>query len=209
MSTKLKDPCWLAECMQALVGLCQVVQEGAGGSYWKERDVYPLFVLVESIGGQRKYAIEMLRAPVPPPAVPQPPALDEARIQKLKQKDYPVKGCLEMDLFYPPGAVGGKDERKAFITMVIVADAASGFVFPPELGTAAQPIGESLAKGLITAMEAGRSIPAELRIQKEGYKALLSPLAQQLGIPIRIMKSLPNLEKAGTSIFSMMASGPV
>jgi hypothetical protein len=91
----------------------------------------------------------------------------------------------------------------------MVADAASGFLFHPVVGTAAQPVGESLAKGLMNAMEVARSIPAELRVKKKEFQALLDPLAQQLGIPIRVMRSLPNLEQARDSIFNMIAGGPL
>jgi hypothetical protein len=195
----------LAECMQALVAFSKVFLANPESSYWDEEDVYPLLVPAGESGAQRTYEVKSERAPEPPPAVAKPAPLDEIRVQTVLRKDYTLQGCLEADCFLAMGMVGGKNERKACIRMGMVADAASGFLFRPEVAAASQPSGDILVNGLLNAIDDARRLPMEVHVTKEEFRTLLQPFSQQLGIPVKVVKSLPALKAAKSGVMKMMS----
>ena len=197
----------LAECMQALLAFCKVFLANPEGSYWDEGDVYPLLVPAGDAGPQRTYEVKPERAPEPLPAVPQPAPLDEIRVQTVLRKDYTLQGSLEADCFLAMGMVGGKNERKACIRLGMVADAASGFLFRPEVAAGSQPSGDILVNGLLNAIDDAHRLPMEVHVTKDEFKTLLQPFSQQLGIPVKVVKSLPALKAAKAGVLKMMGMG--
>lgn len=194
----------LAECMAALMFLCAIRLSRPETSYWNQEDIYPMIVPV-GINGERTYKIEMHEPGAPPPApAPAPAPLDDARLRKVREKDYTMRGCFEVDCFYVPTMVGGKNDRKAFARLGLITESASGFVFKPELATAEKPVAQILLDSLLNAIDAARFIPAEVRVSSNEFKGLLDPVAQQLGISLHVMKSLPSLERARHSLMAMM-----
>jgi hypothetical protein len=194
----------LAECMAALMFLCAIRLNRPETTYWNQEDLYPMIVPVGN-DGERTFQIEMQEAGDPPPApAPAPATLDDARLRKVREKDYTVRGCFEADCFYMPMMVGGKNERKAFARMGLITDAASGFLFHPEIASAEKSVAEILMDVVLNVIDATRFIPSELRVSSNEFKKLLDPVAQQLGISIRVVKSLPSLDQAKRSMMSMM-----
>ncbi len=194
----------LAECMEALLGFSNICAESGRALYWEKEDVYPMLTPTGNPGPNRKYALELVRAPEPPPTPPQAPVLNEEQVRRMRAQDYAIRGCFEVDSFYPPGAVGGKNERKACVCVGLVTEAGSGFVFHPEVAAPAQSSAPVLAGSLIKAIETARFLPAEVLVRKEEFKTYLAPFTQQLGIPVRVADSLPALERARDSLINMM-----
>lgn len=195
----------LAECMLALLVFCKHFLSHPGHDYWGQEDVYPLLVAVGNPDTEKSYAIETLRVPTPSPVKPQPPVLDELRVRKVLQKDYTCTGCLEADCFFALAMIGEKNERKSCAHVGLVTDAASGFLFKPLLEMPSQSSGEILMNVFLDAVETAGRLPAEVRVSREECAIFLEPLARQLGISVRVVKSLPSLERAKSALLTMMS----
>ena len=191
----------LAECMQALVVFCNKHSKQTV-NYWTEKDTYPL--LVPMPDSPESYKIEIVKVPIPLPAMPKPSVLDEARLSKLRAKDYAMRGCFEADCFYAMAKLGARNERKSFVRIGLVTDAKSGFLFPPEIGMAARSLAEVLPDAILKAIETIKFLPEEIRLDKEEFKTVLAPLAQQLGISLRVVKSSPAVREAKQGLLAMM-----
>lgn len=196
----------LAECMLALIAFCQAFSSGKGTSFWSEEDVYPLLAPVAREGSKSAYAIQKLRVPEPLPPAPEHAVVDEDRVRKILGKDPTLRGCLEADFFLALGKIGEKNQRKSCICMGMVADADSGFLFRPELAVASQPGSKVLASALLNAIDDSKCLPAEVHVRKEEFKIMLDSLTRQLGVPIKVVKSLPSLDRAKRGVLGMMAA---
>ena len=172
-------------------------------SYWNGPDLYPFMVPGNGPKG-KNYEIKKVNAPHPPAAAPPLIEVDQARVRRLQEKDYVLKGAFEADHFYTGSVIGGKNERKAFAHAAFILDAASGFLFRPELGEASHSVGDILARVVLNAIEDASFLPAELRVKKDEFKTLLEPLAQQLGITVQVAKSLPAVERAKKHLFEFL-----
>ena len=130
--------------------------------------------------------------------------MDQARVRRLQAKDYSVRGTFEGDHFYIDAALGGKNERKACGHAALIVDAGSGLVLPPKVGDASHSAGNLLADAVLDAIESAQCLPAELRVNNHDFKTLLEPLAQQLGITVRVAKALPALQRAQKHLFQFL-----
>ena len=192
----------LAECLEAANALFAEIVKHEDLSYWDEPDIYPFMVPRNDPG--RSYEIRKVHAPRPPVADPPPVEVDQARVRRLQGKDYSVRGIFEGDQFYIDAALGGKNERKACGHAALIVDAGSGLVLPPKVGDASHSAGNLLADAVLDAIESAQFLPAELRVNNHDFKTLLEPLAQQLGITVRVVKSLPALQRAQKHLFQFL-----
>lgn len=192
----------LAECMQALIAFCEHLSRQTV-NFWEEEDRYPL--LTPSGAPERgRYQIQTIKAPMPAAPPPKPPVMDETRLRRLRERDYTVRGCLEADSFSSNVKIGGPNERRSFVRVGLVTDATSGFLFPPELGTASKTAGEVLVNAILNAIETANCIPAEVRVSSQEMKVMLEPLVQQIGTALRVVKSLPSLREAKEGLLATM-----
>lgn len=198
----------LARCMQAVVAFCDILMDDLDAPYWQEEDVYPLLVPMGDDGPQQEFDIQQVKAPLPPHAPPVPPAPDEAeaeaRLSRILERDYSVSGVLEAGYVYSRAVVGEANQRKAIVPVAIVTDAESGFLFEPELGTPGQPAGETLLRAVLNAIENRKHLPRELRVSQSDFKVLLEPAAQRIGVAVRVVKSLPEFNRAQKHLLAMM-----
>ncbi|HEY6308560.1 MAG TPA: hypothetical protein VI488_19115 [Candidatus Angelobacter sp.] len=194
----------LARCMQAVVAFCETLLDDPDAPYWEEEDLYPVLALEGADGPRQKFAVRQIKAPAPTPALPVPPILDEARLGRILRQDHAVGGALEVDYFYSNARIGGKNRRQSLLPVALVTDAASGFLFQPELGSPEQSRGESLVRAVLAAIENARYLPHELRVRQKEFKILLEPAAQRLGVPVRLVKSLPALDEAKKHLLAML-----
>ena len=196
----------LAACMDALLALCDRLEADESLYYWDkdEEGYYPFLTPVARRKRGTEYAIELKKVDVPPAPVPEPALLDEVRLRRITEKDYPMRGTLEADCFDSGATLGEKDERKASVYVGLVADAGSGLVFPPQAGTVADGTGNLAARAILTAIEQLQFLPNEIRVKNLELKAALAPLEQRLGIPIREAKSIPALQEARTALIGYM-----
>jgi len=193
----------LAECLEAANALFAEIVKHEDLSYWDEPDTYP-FLVRRNDPETKSYEIRKVKAPRPPAAAPPPVEVDQSRVRRLQAKDYSVKGIFEGDHFHFGAVLGGKNERKAYGHAALIVDAGSGLVFPPKVGEATHSAGNLLADAVLDAIESAQLLPAELRVKKDDFKTLLEPVAQQLGITVLVVKSLPALQRAQKHLFEFL-----
>lgn len=204
-----KEGIVLAECIAAVLAFCERLHKGDTQDYWKDAGVYPCMVPVQVEQNHKRYEVEMTKVPEPVAATPEPAKLDQNRICQIRARNYPIRGAFETEHFYAGGMVGKKDERKACVRMGLVADADTGFVFPPELGMPERAASDILETTLLNAIDTAQFLPGEIRVQQQQFKTFLEPLAREFGLVIRIVKHLPALEQAKEELLTMMGDpGP-
>ena len=76
----------LAECIRAVVVVCTAVARGKKVNFWTEVETYPMVTWVEDPG--TGYQINLIKVTLPPePPTPPPVYLDEAVLNRLRDKD--------------------------------------------------------------------------------------------------------------------------
>jgi hypothetical protein len=199
----------LAECIGAVMALCERMLKGDSQDYWKDAGVFPSMVPAQDCGNRERYDLEMVKVSEPPATTPEPAPLDQGRIRKIRERTYPVRGVFEADHFYGGAMIGKKDERKACVRMGLVADADSGMLLPPELGMPERATSDIIATVVLNAVETAHRLPREIRVTQHQLKTLLEPLAAELGITVRMVKHLPTLEEAKKELLTLMGDpGP-
>ena len=199
----------LAECIGRVLAFCERLRKSDAHDYWKDDGVYPFMVPVQVEPERRRFDIKMVRIPEPVVATPQPTKLDEDRIREVLEKNYPRQGTLEVEHFYAAGMIGKKDERKACVRIGLVADASSGFVFPPELATPERATADIIATAVLNAIDTAQCLPREVRVNQPQFRMFLEPLASELGLAVRTLKRLPALQRAKEELLAMMGEpGP-
>ena len=200
----------LAECQRATIALCDQLSAHADAHYWDEEGVYPLLSRAGEEGSRQEFRVERAEVKEPPLPAPDLPALDEARIGRIRERKYPRDAALEVDSFYAGGMIGGKDERKACTRLALAIDAKTGIAYPPEVSLHSMSIGDALASVVLRAIDAGRVLPREICVGNAAYKLVLDPLANALGFSVRVKKSLPALEFAKEHLLQVMRDpGPL
>jgi len=192
----------LMACVEATTAMFLEYLKHPDTSYWSEPDFYPF--MVPSNAEKRGYEIKKVNVPVPPAPVPVPGVLDEARVKRLREKDYVLKGAFEADHFHSSIIMAEKNARPAFAHIALVSAATSGFAFPPEIGDSSRSPGDVLASAVLNAIETVKFLPAELRVKSSEAKTLLEPLASQLGITLRVVKLLPAIESLKHHLLAYM-----
>ncbi len=199
----------LAECERAMSAFWDVFLRNPDEDYWEKEDVYPLLAPRTEKGKEAEYQIHSVHAPLLPLAMPEPPALDDAHIQRVRDAGFPSEGILEVDHFYGAGMIGKKNERKACFRMALAINAETGFAYPPVVVSAESSAGDALTRLVFQTIEAGRALPREMRVRSSEFKVLLEPLAHALGISMKVLDSLPALDFAKSHLMEMMGDpGP-
>jgi hypothetical protein len=199
----------LAECIGGVLAFCERLRKGDAHDYWKDAGVFPFMVPVEVEQDRKRFDIEMVKVPEPVAATPQPTRLDADRTLKILEKNYPRQGAFEVEQFYAAGMVGKRDERKACIRIGLVADASSGFVFPPELAMPERATADIIATAVLNAIDTAQCLPREICVNQRQFRTFLEPLASKLGLAVRTVKRLPALQRAKEELLAMMGDpGP-
>ncbi|OLB29892.1 MAG: hypothetical protein AUH13_14410 [Acidobacteria bacterium 13_2_20CM_58_27] len=200
----------LAECLEAVIALCESIARNGAPDYWNQPDVYPFLAPTQRGQERLGYDIEMRKITAPLATTPAPARLDQNRIEQIRRRNYPIRGAFEAEHFYAGGTVGKRDERKAIVRLALVADADSGLVFPPEAGMPERATSEMLATAVLSAIETARFLPREVRISHLQWEACLESLARELGFAVRMVKRLPAAEEAKESLLAAMGDpGPL
>ena len=199
----------LAECLESVIALCERIRRGGAPDYWKHRDVYPFLAPIQRGQERLGYDIEMRKITAPLATALATPRLDQNRIEQIQRSNYPVRSAFEAEHFYGGGTIGKRDERKAIVSLGLVADADSGFVFPPELGMPERATSDILATAVLSAIETARFLPREVRVSQLQLEACLESLAKEFRFAVQTVKRLPALEEAKESLLAMMGDpGP-
>jgi hypothetical protein len=108
----------------------------------------------------------------------------------------------EIDAFYTPAPVDGIN-RPFFPYTFLCADQSSGFI----LGTVlAEPSTwqTEFPKTFLDSVEKHKLLPHELSFRKEELRELFEPLANQLGIEVKLTKQLPAVDHAKRELLKFM-----
>jgi hypothetical protein len=198
----------LIRCLQGIITFCRTLSNDRS-AYWGEESVYPFLVPVGSDESRRDYEIKLVKAPEPPPAPLPIIHLNTVQVEELRKQNLPPGGVFEADHFFSTAKIGDKNARKACLRVGLVADAATGMVFPPVLAKPEDATGGILATALVKAMQTARCLPREVHVTEHAFKLLLEPLAKDLGFPVRVRKSMAALELAKDHLLAMMGDpGP-
>lgn len=192
----------LTACVDATNAMFLEVLKYSDTSYWAGPDSYPFMVPNDAV--RRGYDIRKVNVPRPPAPAPVPAVIDETRVRRIQENDYVLKGAFEADHFHSMIPVGEKNARPAFAQVALVSDATSGFAFPPELGDPTRAPGDVLASAVLKAIETIKFLPAELRVKNNDARIFLEPLAGQLGISLRVVKSLPAVQTLKSHLLAYM-----
>jgi hypothetical protein len=190
----------LALCVDSVLAFYEDFEHQPRAGYWDVEDVYPEVVWRKD----KSLRVEGTPVRVTPPPLPELPNLDEVRLAKLSKGDYRVRGILEVDEFYSAAPVGGKNERKACLRMVMAADAEIRFLYMVQAFEPDRPAGEVLMEGVLQTVEKNKFVPAEVRVNDERKRLLLSPLRERLGFELRVVGALPTLEFAKNDLLETL-----
>ncbi|MGH9793198.1 MAG: DUF7309 domain-containing protein [Candidatus Acidiferrales bacterium] len=201
----------LAECQRAVITICDLVAANSGASYWSSPDTYPVLSRVDGAGSQPEFRIEATQVKSSPAPPLECPAVDESRLQKIREGQYPRRAVvLEVDHFHGAGMIGDRNQRKACFRMALAVDAQTAFAYPPELSLPSASTGEALANVVLNAIESGRMLPREIRVGNAAYMPVLDPIARALGVSVRVHKSLRALEFTKKHLLEAMGDpGPL
>ena len=192
----------LTACVDAMNAMFLEFLKYKDDSYWDGPDSYPFMVPNNAV--RRGYDIRKVNVPRPPAPAPIPAVIDEVRIKRIQANDYVLKGAFEADHFQSMITVGEKNERPALAQVALVSDAASGFAFPPEMADPTRLPGDVLASAVLNAIETVKFLPAELRVNSNDAKFFLEPLANQLGINLRVVQLLPAVQTLKSHLLAYM-----
>jgi uncharacterized protein DUF6930 len=193
----------LAAGLEAVLVVCNVLSKEHSANLWSEEGIYPLIQLYGERGDHWEYTIKSAAAPAETARMPKLPDLDQHRIQSILDQGLPSAGTLEVDHFHGAGMIGAKHERKACFRIALAIDSKTGFAFPPEVGAPEASTGDLLQRVILRAIAAKHALPLEIHVSNHDFKILLEPLAQALGVQVKVRKSLQALEFAKSEMQSM------
>jgi len=131
---------------------------------------------------------------IPFPAVGAPPAdppvkLDERTVNQIlttfaSRKPGPA---IEVDAFLFRAPVGG-DGRPYFPWAALACDAKSGMVFAPVMGELKETRATTMAQCLLDALRSSPFRPMGICVADEASRAILTPIAQVLDLPVSLTK---------------------
>jgi hypothetical protein len=128
--------------------------------------------------------------------------IDEVRLQRIKKNSPAHHGIWEIDAFYTPAPVDGGN-RPFFPYTLLCSDQSSGFI----LGTAlAEPSTwqTEFPKTFLDSVEEHKLLPQQLSLRKEELRELFEPLANYLGIEVKLTKKLPAVDHAKRELLKFM-----
>lgn len=181
IAQRLKDDSELLEPPEEELYLVRVAEITDGKQMWKDRWLLPA-------------PIENKSAPVTVEAV------DESRLQGIKDASAAYPGTWEVDFFYAPTPIA-EEGRPYFPYLLICVDRDSHFILGFHL---AQP-GEHLAEfqnKFLEVLEESRSLPKRISVEKEDLFDLLLPATTRLGIRMTLVESLETIDDVRDSLFA-------
>jgi len=140
-----------------------------------------------------------------PPAPPAPP-VDALQLQRVKQMQLQHGGTWESDYFPTPQIIQEHpDQRPYYVTMGMFVDKRTGMVFPPSLA-GPDEWRAAYQSQLLTLIENVGFAPREIHVREDEVRDLLAPVAEPLGIKLRVARRLSALDSARESLLSFLAS---
>ena len=184
----------LAECICAVVVVCTAVASQKKVKFWSEVETYPMVTREEDT--EPRYRIDLVKSTLPPePPIP-PVYLDEQTLYRLRDKDYPVRGEMELDYILSGIPIGKKNERKSSASIAVAVDADTGMVYAPEVTDSSVPCGNALSRVFLKAIQSSHALPTEVRVRSQKLKDSLDQLMSSLGVKLYVASRLPAADQA-------------
>lgn len=135
------------------------------------------------------------------------PVPDEIRLQRIKKRGFRPAGIWEVDFFQFPMPIqeGG---RPFFPLCLLIVDQASGFVFETRLESKDHHRPEFLNQ-MLSVIEKNAYLPQEIWVKREEVFQLFEVLVSRLGLKMKKVKKLRQLEYAQKSMKSFLSSGNI
>jgi hypothetical protein len=171
-----------------------------------EEDQY-LVRIPERSGSELRWKDEWL-SPVPLEGTKyEAPAIDEIRLQRIKKRRLRPAGIWEVDFFQfsMPIQEGG---RPFFPLCLLIVDQTSGFVFETRLESKDRHRHEFLNQ-MLSVIEKNAYLPQEIWVKSEEVFQLFEVLVSRLGMKMKQVKKLNQLEYAKRSMNSYFSSGRI
>jgi hypothetical protein len=195
----------LEECLRAVIVISSAVSARTGQKFWERLYTYPMVSRGDEKKGEPRYKIELLEATLPKEPALAAAKLSPEQLRRLRNRDYAVRGVLELDHFPSSAKIGKKNERKALVSVAVAVDSETGFLFPPEMGTPGAPIADALGLAILNAAEASRALPREVRVSNRKFSECLDPIAEVCGFPVKVVRTLPALTEAREALLRMLS----
>jgi hypothetical protein len=176
-----------------VIVMCSIVSAQGKRKYWDGFEAYPMLTRSEGNEGESRYHVEVVAATLPKQSPLPPLRLGTEQLDRLRNRDYAIRGVLELDHFSSGAKIGKKSERKACVGVAVAVDSDSGFVFPPEMTAPEVSIADALGAAIIRAIETTRTLPKEVRVPSHRLKECLGPMSELCGFPVKVVRSLPAL----------------
>jgi hypothetical protein len=133
------------------------------------------------------------------------PVPDEIRLQRIKKKGLRPAGIWEVDFFQFPAPIQEGD-RPFFPLCLLIVDQASGFVFGTHLESKDKHRPEFLNQ-MLNVIEKNAYLPQEIWVKREEVFQLFEVLVSRLGLKMKQVKKLNQIEHAKKSMNSFLSSG--
>jgi len=133
------------------------------------------------------------------------PVPDEIRLQRIKKRGLRPAGIWEVDFFQFPAPIQ-EGNRPFFPLCLLIVDQASGFVFGTHLESKDHHRAEFLNQ-MLKVIEETAYLPQEIWVKREEVFQLFEVLASRLGLKMKRVKKLKQLECAQRSMKSFLSSG--
>jgi hypothetical protein len=184
----------LAECIRAVVVICTSMATQAEENFWNGEGVYP--VVTRADGTEPHYHVDLVKPVLPPELPAEPVRIPEELRGRLRDRDYALRGAMELEYIFNGAAVGKSNERPSCAAIALAVDADSGIVYAPEATDSTVAPEVALAKVFLAAVQGTGVLPREVRMRSQRHKASLAALMESCGVKIRVMNRLPAAEQA-------------
>ena len=133
------------------------------------------------------------------------PVPDEIRLQRIKKRGFRQTGIWEVDFSQFPAPIqeGG---RPFFPLCLLIVDHDSGFVFESHLESKDRH-GPEFHNHMLKVIEENALLPQEIWVKREEVFQLFEVLVSRLGLKMKQVKKLNQLEYAQKSMKSFLSSG--
>jgi hypothetical protein len=191
----------LAECVRAVLVICSALANQAEVNFWKG-GTYPL--VTGEDGSKPPNDIDLVKPVLPPEPSPAPVKLPEALLSRLRNRDYAVRGAMELEYVFSGTAFGKANERASCAAIALAVDAGSGIVYAPDATDSTVLPAAALAKVFVDAVQQTGLLPREIHVRDQRYKASLAALMDSFGIKIQVMDRLPAAERASSHLLEFL-----
>ncbi|MCL4385260.1 MAG: hypothetical protein M1326_02965 [Cyanobacteria bacterium] len=126
-------------------------------------------------------------------------SVDDMRIRKILKKKINKSGIWEIDYFYSPHPVREKDERPLYPYIFLWIDKDSFFILHHYMTQNYNYYSEFLDQ-FYDVIEEYKLIPQKILVKREELYKIINPIAELLGIEVKLVKKLPAIKNAQTSL---------